>query len=88
MAEFFLSVPGALTIAGVGILLLSRHGDSRRATRAREDASSARLLMQIVVSAVILGAGLWVILSGRYGADAMHWASGAVGTVVGYWLKP
>ena len=43
--------------------------------------------MQIVTSGVILAAGLWVILSGRYDADAQRWASGAIGTVVGYWLK-
>ena len=44
--------------------------------------------MQIAISAVILGSGLWVILSGHYNAGAERWAAGAIGTVMGYWLKP
>lgn len=88
MAEFFLSVPGALAIAGLGTLLLSRRGGSRRATRAVPGESHVRLAMQVGVSLVMLAAGLWVILSGHYESDAVHWASGTIGTVVGYWLKP
>jgi hypothetical protein len=88
MAEFFFSVPGGLTIVGLGILLLARRGAPRSTVRLRAPEDNVRLVMQIVVSAVILSAGLWVMLSGRYGADAMHWAAGAMGTVVGYWLKP
>ena len=60
----------------------------RRATRALPNEANVRLIMQIAVSVVMLGAGLWVMLSGHYGADAIHWAAGAMGTVVGYWLKP
>jgi hypothetical protein len=86
MADFFLSVPGLLATAGVGALILLRSRPARR-NAARGDAP-ARLVMQIAVSTVILGAGLWVILSGRYDADAQRWASGAIGTVMGYWLKP
>ena len=89
MAEFFFSVPGALAIVGLGILVLARNaGERRTAPRTRVAADAARPVMQIAVSVVMLAAGLWVILSGHYGADAMHWASGAIGTVVGYWLKP
>jgi hypothetical protein len=87
MAEFFLSVPGALVVVGLGILLLSRRG-ARRSGRAYVSEPDVRLAMQIVVSLVILAAGLWVMLSGHYAEDATRWAAGAVGTVVGYWLKP
>ena len=86
MAEFFLSVPGAVATVGLGILLLTRPIRPRVCAARGHDA--ARPIMQIVVSAVMLAAGLWVMLSGNYGAAAMHWASGAIGTVVGYWLKP
>ena len=87
MADFFLSLPGLLSMAGVGALILLRSGASTRpgATRGRAD---ARLAMQIVISLIVLGAGLWVILSGRYTPDAERWAAGAIGTVMGYWLKP
>ena len=86
MADFFLSAPGLLATAGVrALLLLGRQPSRRNATRGE---GPARLLMQIAVSTVILGAGLWVILTGRYDADAQRWASGAIGTVMGYWLKP
>jgi hypothetical protein len=86
MADFFLSVPGLLSTAGVGALILLR-GARRRLGAARRE-GPARLVMQIVISAVILGAGLWVILSGHYTADAERWAAGSIGTVMGYWLKP
>ena len=89
MAEFFFSVPGALVVIGLGILVLAPRGRSRRSgARAPLTADDVRPLMQVVVPCVIHGAGLWVMLSGRYSADAVHWASGAIGTVVGYWLKP
>ena len=86
MADFFLSVPGLLATAGVGALILLRSGRSRPGATRGE--SSVRLVMQIAISSVILGAGLWVILSGHYHADAERWAAGAIGTVMGYWLKP
>ena len=87
MADFFLSVPGLLSTAGVGGLVLLRRGRAR-AGASRGGGDTARLVMQIAISIVILGAGLWVILSGRYAADAQRWAAGAIGTVMGYWLTP
>ncbi len=86
MADFFLSAPGLLATAGVGALILLRSGRPRPGAVRGE--STARLAMQVVISSVILGSGLWVILSGHYDADAGRWASGAIGTVMGYWLKP
>ena len=86
MADFFLSVPGLLSTVGVGALILLRSGRTR-ATAVRGE-GPARLIMQIAISAVVLGSGLWVILSGHYNADAERWAAGAIGTVMGYWLKP
>jgi hypothetical protein len=42
---------------------------------------------QLVISAVLLIAALFVILTKRYPAQDKHWAYGALGTVVGFWLK-
>ena len=85
MASFFLSIPGLLACAALGgLLLLPR---PRRGLGAVRQSDSIRPGMQIITSGVILASGLWVILSGRYDADAQRWASGAIGTVVGYWLK-
>ena len=86
MADFFVSVPGVLSTVGVGALILLRGGPSR--PRVARGEGPARLIMQIAISAVVLGSGLWVILSGHYNADAERWAAGAIGTVMGYWLKP
>ena len=88
MADFFLSLPGLLSTAGVGALILLRSGPGSTRPGATRGRADARLAMQIVISLIVLGAGLWVILSGRYTPDAERWASGAIGTVMGYWLKP
>jgi len=44
--------------------------------------------MQVLVSLVLLAAGLYVILSKQYDAQDKHWAYGTVGTLVGFWLRP
>lgn len=53
----------------------------------RTDTDPARVFMQVVVSFVILGAGLTVILGKGAEPAKKHWAYGIVGTVVGFWLK-
>jgi hypothetical protein len=50
-------------------------------------ASVVRTMMQMVVSLLVLGAGLYMILSGQFGGDAQKWAYGVIGVVVGYWLS-
>ena len=84
MASFFLSAPGVVATTGlVGLCVLAR---PRTALQAVAPVTS-RMTAQIAVSGVVLAAGLWVLLSGRYDGNAQQWASGVVGTVVGYWLK-
>lgn len=39
------------------------------------------------LSAVVLTASLWVILSGQYPDATSKWAFGALGLVIGYWLR-
>ncbi len=44
--------------------------------------------MPILVSIAVLGSALFVILSNKLYDDAQQkWAFGAVGTILGYWLK-
>jgi hypothetical protein len=89
MADFFLSIPGLVACVGIGaLMLISGRRRGLAASRSIAPADPLQRGMQVAVSVVVLGAGLWVILSGRYDADPQRWASGAIGTVVGYWLKP
>jgi hypothetical protein len=89
MADFFLSVPGLLATAGIGALILLP-GRARRTPAVRAGGGDDALprAARGALSIVVLVSGLWVLLSGHYGTDAPRWASGAIGTVVGYWLKP
>lgn len=55
------------------------------------DASALLVLvaavMQVIVTMIVLCAGLYVILEPSYHADDKKWGYSIVGTVVGYWLK-
>ena len=88
MADFFLSAPGLLATAGIGILILLRSSGSGARARTTRAGSRTGAVSQVAISAAVFAAGLWVILSGHYTIDAQRWASGAIGTVMGYWLKP
>ena len=46
-----------------------------------------KLKTQITISAVVLGASLFIVLWGGYDDSYSKWAFGMVGLVVGYWLK-
>jgi len=56
MADFFLSVPGLLATAGVGALILLRSGTASARQGTARDGANVRLVMQIVISLIILGA--------------------------------
>ena len=57
-----------------------------RRTRRRYSEALVASIMQIVVSLVVLAAGLYVILSSSY-VDEKKWGYSTVGAVIGYWLK-
>jgi Na+/melibiose symporter-like transporter len=42
---------------------------------------------QVAISLAVLTVALYIILSQQYDAKDKHWAYGAVGTVMGFWLK-
>jgi hypothetical protein len=43
--------------------------------------------MQVVLTLALGGAAIWIILATAHGPDDKTWAYGALGTVLGYWLK-
>jgi hypothetical protein len=44
-------------------------------------------LARIGVSVIVLAMAAMIILSKKYPEDDLKWAFGAVGLVLGYWLK-
>jgi hypothetical protein len=43
--------------------------------------------MAVGVTVVLGSAALFVVLSKQYDQDSLKWAFGALGTIIGYWLK-
>jgi hypothetical protein len=43
--------------------------------------------MQVILTLALGGAAIWIISATAYGPDDKTWAYGALGTVLGYWLK-
>ena len=79
-------------LAGRGQLLFTgkRSITLSAAAEARAGISSEQvvpLAMRVIVSLLVLGVALYVITSRKFGSDQEKWASGAVGTILGYWLK-
>lgn len=46
-----------------------------------------RLIMQISLTLIGVGVGLFIVLAGGYSSEIENWASGLIGLVVGFWLK-
>jgi hypothetical protein len=59
--------------------------ETERRTLRREGGGPLRAVMQIVVSLIVLGGGIYVLLEGD--KDAGQAAAGIMGIVVGYWLR-
>ena len=53
----------------------------------KDDTDKVQMRMALGVTLVIGAAALFVILSKLYDADSLKWAFGALGTIIGYWLK-
>ncbi len=45
-----------------------------------------KLIAQLAITVILLGAALYVILSKRYPSAIQEWAFGVIGVVLGYWL--
>lgn len=60
---------------------------SGRRTPANDTTSNVVIVMQVIVSMVLLAAGLFVVLSTTYTPQAQHWGYGTIGSVLGFWLR-
>lgn len=80
MVKLFKTIPGIISIVGIALLILLPFVVGIAA----QDTSTA--VMRILISLVVLGSGLYVILSNKYPTDTQKWAFGIVGLIVGYWL--
>jgi hypothetical protein len=47
----------------------------------------AKLIVRAGVSGAVLGAAMFVLLHGGYSDSSEKWAIGAIGIVLGYWLR-
>ena len=55
--------------------------------RASASAGNPAFWVRVAVTTAVLLSGLFVILSKNYDSEQQKWAFGAIGTIVGYWLK-
>jgi hypothetical protein len=60
---------------------------SNRIRRRQRRKSSVQSGMTVVISLLVLLAGLYVILAKSYDDSCQKWATGAVAFVMGFWLK-
>jgi len=51
-------------------------------------AHQVRLLMMVIITLAVLGSSLYIIISGKYDADNQKFASGFIGTIIVFWLRP
>ncbi len=52
-----------------------------------KDRGPVRIIAQIVFSILLAAGSLFVALSDRYGPKEQRWAYGALGALIGFWLK-
>jgi hypothetical protein len=76
----------------VTILLMAIWAITRRAARAKLGKAVIQpnvkeFWIPLVFSVILLGASLYVILSGGYDEGTRKWAFGLVGTILGFWMK-
>jgi hypothetical protein len=86
LPDFFLSVPGVISIVGVVALVVAGARRSRALQTSPNEAKTV-LTVQIIVSLAVLAAALYVIVAKPGATDDHKWAYSVVGTIVGYWLK-
>jgi hypothetical protein len=67
--------------------VMAAPGEVGRKTRPAARSGGARTAMQVLISLILLAGALYTILSGSYDGDHEKWAYGAMGTIVGFWLK-
>lgn len=53
----------------------------------QQNLEKTRLTVATIISGLVLLAALYIILAGKTSSESEKWAFGAVGTIIGYWLK-
>lgn len=71
----------------VSYRLLMPQDEQQLLSGTKASRNSVRLNMMVAVSFVGLAASLYAILSGAYDERTQKWAFGAVGSIVGLWIK-
>ena len=84
-----MTLPIALVVFTVAFLVVNKYGWGPLMTLAGAAPPSprAKFIMQIVVSAVVVGAALCIIFTGKFNESDHKWAMEAIGNVVGFWLS-
>ncbi|RKX71612.1 hypothetical protein DRP53_00995 [candidate division WOR-3 bacterium] len=60
---------------------------SRLFSRGKGPPPEVKVWVSIIITFIILGVGLYVILAPDFDQSVKKWAFGAVGAIIGYWLK-
>lgn len=84
MKEFLFSLPGIVCFLGFVLLIILSLATPKKYLI---NESNLRTTMQIIISGVVGIAALYIVLIDKYPAETIHWASGAIGTIVGFWLS-
>jgi uncharacterized membrane protein len=74
----------ALLVAAASLVRLKRR--KTLTVTSAEPSLDVTLWVRIVVSLAVLVCALYVI-SNQFGNEQQKWASGSIGTILGYWLK-
>ena len=78
---------------GIGVLFLVVYRylperETLHGATARGAVEWTRVGMAVFVSLIVLGSAVYIVLSKDYGEPSEKWAFGAIGTIVGFWLRP
>ena len=66
---------------------IKQHRGTEAIWNKQEKSFNWYLLIRTCISLAVLGVALYIIIEGRSSDKSSEWAYGAVGTVIGYWLK-
>lgn len=89
MRNFITSLPGAISLIGLLILIvwrISLLGATSGFPPLVPGAPPTVLATQIAITMIVLISTLYVVLSRRYPPDTEKWAFGTIGLLIGYWM--
>ena len=82
-----------LIVIGIGILFLVMYrflpkSLPRMSRYSRRRKRFDRRTMAFLLSVAVIGCALYIILSPKYVGESERWAFGAMGIIIGFWLRP